>query len=105
MGKLGLSLTLIGVFVGLSILLAIMTHRHIVSSLGYLEGIVAKFGETRTSNFVSERGDEFKSLTLAFNNMLAELAAAREREIADQARSAQQTSTDDHGPDGSFDRS
>ena len=90
-GKLGLSLTLIGVFVGLSILLAIMTHRHIVSSLGYLEGIVAKFGETRTSNFVSERGDEFKSLTLAFNNMLAELAAAREREIADQARSAQQT--------------
>jgi signal transduction histidine kinase len=92
-GKLGLSLTLIGVLVGLSILLAIMTHRHIVSSLGHLEGIVAKVGETRASNVVSGRApkDEFKSLTLAFDNMLAELAAAREREIADQARSAQQT--------------
>ena len=90
-GKLGLSLTLIGLLLGLSILLAIMTHRHIVSSLGYLEAIVAKVGETRTSNVVSGRNDEFKSLTLAFDNMLAELAAAREREIADQARSAQQT--------------
>ena len=104
-GKLGLSLTLIGLLLGLSILLAIMTHRHIVSSLGYLEAIVAKVGETRTSNVVSGRNDEFKSLTLAFDNMLAELAAAREREIADQARSAQQTSTDDDGPNGSFDRS
>ena len=54
-GKLGLSLTLIGLLVGLSILLAIMTHRHIVSSLGHLEGIVAKVGETRTSNVVSDR--------------------------------------------------
>ena len=104
-GKLGLSLTLIGLLLGLSILLAIMTHRHIVSSLGYLEAIVAKVGETRTSNVVSGRNDEFKSLTLAFDNMLAELAAAREREIADQARSAQQNSTDDDGPNGSFDRS
>ena len=106
-GKLGLSLTLIGVLVGLSILLAIMTHRHIVSSLGHLEGIVAKVGETRASTVVSGRApnDEFKSLTLAFDNMLAELAAARDREIADQARSAQQNSTDDDGPNGSFDRS
>jgi len=92
-GKLGLSLTLIGVLVGLSILLAIMTHRHIVSSLGHLGEIVAKVGKSKTSNVVSDRDtkDEFKSLTLAFNEMLAELAAAREREIADQARSAQQT--------------
>ena len=92
-GKLGLSLTLIGVLVGLSILLAIMTHRHIVSSLGHLEGIVAKVSESKTSNVVSARDskDEFKSLTVAFNDMLAELAAAREREIADQARTAQQT--------------
>ena len=92
-GKLGLSLTLIGVLVGLSILLAIMTHRHIVSSLGHLEGIVAKVRESKTSNVVSDRNtkDEFNSLTVAFNDMLAELAAAREREIADQARTAQQT--------------
>ena len=92
-GKLGLSLTLIGVLVGLSILLAIMTHRHIVSSLGHLEGIVAKVGKSKTSNVVSDQDtkDEFNSLTVAFNEMLAELAAAREREIADQARSAQQT--------------
>ena len=64
-----------------------------MSSLGHLEGIVAKVGETRTTNVVGVRApnDEFKSLTLAFDNMLAELAAARAREIADQARSAQQT--------------
>ena len=92
-GKLGLSLTLIGVLVGLSVLLAFMTHRHIVSSLGHLGGIVAEVGKSKTSNAISDRDtkDEFKSLTLAFNEMLAELAAAREREIADQARSAQQT--------------
>ena len=106
-GKLGLSLTLIGLLLGLSILLAIMTHRHIVSSLGYLEGIVAKVGASQSSNLVSEgvTKDEFKSLTLAFNNMLDELAAAREREIADQARSARQNSPDDDGSNGSFDRS
>ena len=93
LGKLGLSLTLIGVLVGLSILLAIMTHRHIVSSLGHLEGIVAKVGKPKTASVVSDQNtrDEFNSLTVAFNEMLAELAAAREREIADQARSAQQT--------------
>jgi signal transduction histidine kinase len=92
-GKLGLSLTLLGGLVGFSILLAIMTHRHIVSSLEHLEGVVAKVRESKTSSVVSDRGskDEFNSLTVAFNDMLAELAAAREREIADQARTAQQT--------------
>ena len=92
-GKLRLSLILIGVLASLSILLAILTHRHIVSSLGYLEGIVAKVRESKASRGPSDRDtkDEFKSLTLAFNDMLAELAAAREREIADQARMAQQT--------------
>ena len=78
---------------GLSILLAIMTHRHIVSSLQHLEGVVAKVRESKTSNVIGDRAtkDEFNSLTVAFNAMLAELAAAREREIADQARTAQQT--------------
>jgi signal transduction histidine kinase len=92
-GKLRLSLILIGALASLSILLAILTHRHIVSSLGYLEGIVAKVRESKASRGLSDRDtkDEFKSLTLAFNDMLAELAAAREREIADHARMAQQT--------------
>ena len=92
-GKLRLSLTLLGGLVGLSILLAIMTHRHIVSSLQHLEGVVAKVRESKTPNVASDRDtkDEFNSLTVAFNDMLAELAAAREREIADQARTAQQT--------------
>ena len=91
--KLRLSLTLIGVLVGLSVLLAIMTYRHIVSSLGHLEGIVAKVRKSKTSNVGSDPDgkEEFNSLTVAFNDMLAKLAAAREREIADQARSAQQT--------------
>ena len=92
-GKLRLSLALLGGFLGLSILLAIMTHRHIVTSLQHLEGVVAKVRESKTSNVASDRDtkDEFSSLTVAFNDMLAELAAAREREIADQARTAQQT--------------
>ena len=92
-GKLRLSLTLLGGLVGLSILLAVMTHRHIVSSLQHLEGVVAKVRESKTPNVASDRDtkDEFNSLTVAFNDMLAELAAAREREIADQARTAQQT--------------
>ena len=91
--KLHMSLALIGLLVGLSILLAAMTHQHIVSSLGHLEGIVAKVRELKPSNLGSDQhtGEEFGKLTVAFNNMLAELAAAREREIADQARSAQQT--------------
>ena len=88
-----MSLTLLGGLVGFSILLAIMTHRHIVTSLQHLEGVVAKVRESKTSNVASDRDtkDEFSSLTVAFNDMLAELAAAREREIADQARTAQQT--------------
>ena len=87
-GKLRLSLTLLGGLVGLSILLAVMTHRHIVSSLQHLEGVVAKVRESKTLNVASDRDtkDEFSSLTVAFNDMLAELATAREREIADQAR-------------------
>jgi C4-dicarboxylate-specific signal transduction histidine kinase len=50
-------------------------------------------GKPKTANIGSDQNtrDEFNSLTVAFNEMLAELAAAREREIADQARSAQQT--------------
>jgi C4-dicarboxylate-specific signal transduction histidine kinase len=87
-----LSLTLIGALIAISILLAIMTHRHIVTSLGHLEETVAKVRASELSSSVSERNtkDEFNSLTKAFNNMLAELNAAREREMADQARSAQQ---------------
>ena len=52
-------------------------------------------GASQSSNLVSEgvTKDEFKSLTLAFNNMLDELAPAREREIADQARSARASLT------------
>jgi signal transduction histidine kinase len=91
--NLRMSLTLLGGFVGFSILLTIMTHRHIVASLQHLEGVVAKVRESKTSNVVSDRAtkDEFNSLAVAFNDMLAELAAAREREIADQTRTAQQT--------------
>ena len=81
--KLRLSLTLIGVLVGLSILLAIMTYRHIVSSLGHLEGIVAKVRESKPSNVGSDPDskEEFNSLTVAFNDMLAKLAAARSAKL------------------------
>ena len=105
--KLHMSLALIGLLVGLSILLAAMTHQHIVSSLGHLEGIVAKVRELKPSNLGSDQhtGEEFGKLTVAFNNMLAELAAAREREIADQVPICPTDVADDDGSDGSFDRS
>ena len=88
-----MSLALIVLLVGLSILLAVMTHQHIVSLLGHLEGIVARVRDLKASNVSSDRktGDEFSKLTVAFNYMLAELAAAHEREIADQSRSARQS--------------
>jgi His Kinase A (phospho-acceptor) domain len=91
--KLSMSLALIVLLAGLSILLAVMTHQHIVSSLGHLEGIVARVRDLKASNVSSDRktGDEFSKLTVAFNYMLAELAAAHEREIADQSRSARQS--------------
>ena len=89
-GKLHRSLALNGLVAGLSLLLAMVTYRQIVRPLGQLEGLASKVRETKDYGLRVNlhRRDEIGRLAGAFNAMLEELAAAREREISDQERSA-----------------
>jgi signal transduction histidine kinase len=88
LGKLWLSLTLTGAAGCASVLIAFMTHRHIVRPLVRLEGLARTVRETKdySRRIDLNSQDEIGRLAVAFNDMLAELAKAREREIADQAR-------------------
>ena len=67
-----------------------MAYRQIVGPLRELERTASKVRETKDYGLRTnlDRRDEIGQLATAFNAMLAELAAAREREIADQARNA-----------------
>ena len=67
-----------------------MTHRHIVRPLKQLENAARTVRETKDYSRRSDQSgeDEIGRLAVAFNEMLSELAAAREREVADQAHSA-----------------
>ena len=89
-GRLVRSLTLTGVLAGLSILLVLMTHRHIVRPLQRLELVARTVRETRDFNLRTDyrSEDEIGRLAVAFNDMMSELAKAREREAADQMRNA-----------------
>jgi signal transduction histidine kinase len=84
------SLLLNGVVAGLSLLFAAMTYRQIVQPLGALEALADKVGETKDYKLRLDlkRRDEIGRLATALNEMLAELASARERETAEQARHA-----------------
>jgi signal transduction histidine kinase len=90
-GRLWRSLTLTGAVSALSIVIAFMTHRHIVRPLERLEDLARMVRETKDYSIRTElKGrDEIGRLALAFNDMLAELAKAREREIADRVRTAE----------------
>ena len=90
LGKLRGSLLLNGLVAGLSLLFAAMTYRQIVRPLRQLEELAENVRETKDYGLRInlERRDEIGQLATAFNAMLAELAAAREREVADQARNA-----------------
>jgi signal transduction histidine kinase len=90
LGKLNASLLLNGLIAGLCLLFAVVAYRQIVGPLRELEGLAGKVRETKDYGLRSnlDRQDEIGQLAAAFNAMLAELAAAREREIADQARNA-----------------
>jgi signal transduction histidine kinase len=81
------SLMIIGALGGLSIIVAIMTHRHIVGPLKRLEGIADAVRETRNYSLRSDQNsrDEIGRLAIAFNDMLSELDAARERELSRQS--------------------
>jgi signal transduction histidine kinase len=90
LGKLRGSLLLIGLVAGFSLLFAIMAYRQIVGPLRQLEELAGNVRETKDYGLRIDldRRDEIGQLATAFNAMLAELAAAREREVADQARNA-----------------
>lgn len=86
------SLILIGGLGALSILVAIMTHRRIVKPLERLESLSKTVRETNNYSLriESTSQDEIGRLAAEFNGMLSALAAAREREVLGQARSAEQ---------------
>lgn len=88
--KLWRSLMVISMAGCLSILIAFMTHQHIVRPLARLENMARTVRETKNYNLRADISsqDEIGQLAAAFNDMLAELAEARKREVADQARTA-----------------
>lgn len=88
-----LGLALIAAAAGISIVIAVLTHRHIVTPLQELEAVALKVREAKDYSLRAEyRGeDEIGRVTAAFNDMLAELAIARNREMAQRAELAQAT--------------
>jgi signal transduction histidine kinase len=93
LAKMLVGLLLIGTFAGLSIIIAVLTHRHIVQPLKRLETVASKVRSTKDYNLRAEHSskDEIGRVTAAFNDMLAELAAARARETAERVAFAQAT--------------
>jgi signal transduction histidine kinase len=90
LGRLWFSLLVTGALACLSIVIALMTHRHIVKPLERLESVARTVRETGDHSLRTDHraNDELGRLSLAFNDMMSELAAARERETLDQARVA-----------------
>jgi signal transduction histidine kinase len=92
-GRMGFSLALTGAFAALSIVIAVMTHRHIVQPLERVEHIASTVRESKNYdlriNYTSR--DEIGRLAGAFDDMMSELAAARERDLAKQAELARDT--------------
>ena len=88
--KLYRSLLLTGALAAISILLAFLTHRHIVQPLGRLEGLARRVRETGNySHRVNDTSkDEVGRLAGAFDDMLGELDTAHKREVAERAEQA-----------------
>ncbi len=84
------SLALTAALVALSILVAVMTHWHVVRPLRRLENVASAVRDTKDYrlriDYTSK--DEIGRLASAFNNMLAELDAAHERERSEQSEIA-----------------
>ncbi len=90
LSKLRSSLLLNGLLAVFALGFAIATGRLIVRPLLKLERLADEVGQTKNYNLRTdyESRDEIGRLAVAFNAMLVELAAAREREAADAARRA-----------------
>ena len=90
LSKLRSSLLLNGLLAVFGLGFAMVTGRLIVQPLLKLERLADEVGQTKNYKLRTdyESRDEIGRLAAAFNAMLAELAAAREREAADAARKA-----------------
>lgn len=88
--RMKLSLALTGALVVLSIIVSVMTHQHIVRPLESLENLASNVRRTRDYSLRADYAStsEIGQLTAAFNDMLSELEAARERERAEHAELA-----------------
>jgi signal transduction histidine kinase len=88
--KMILSLAMTGVLVSLSIVIAVMTYRHIVRPLERLENVVSTVRETKNYDvrIHDNTTNEIGRLASGFDEMLAELASARDRERLEQAERA-----------------
>jgi signal transduction histidine kinase len=88
--KMSLSLVITGVLVGLSVVIAVMTYRHIVRPLERLENVVSTVRETKNYDvrIHDNTTNEIGRLASGFDAMLAELASARDRERLEQAERA-----------------
>ena len=88
LSKLRSSLALIALVACLSLVLAVLTYRQIVGPLRQLEEFAGSVRETKDYSLRVniDRKDEIGQLALAFNSMLEELAAARQREASEQVR-------------------
>jgi signal transduction histidine kinase len=90
LSKLRNSLLLNGLVAALSLAFALLLGRYIVQPLLKLERLADAVGQTKDYKLRTDYAsrDEIGRLAVAFNAMLAELAAAREREAADAAQRA-----------------
>ncbi len=90
LGRMRAALFFIAAFVGLSIIIAFLTHRHIAQPLKRLETVVSRVRQTKDYSLRVDykSQDEIGRVTGAFNDMLSELAAARERETTERVELA-----------------
>ena len=90
LARMYLTLAVTGALVGLSVITAIMTYRHIVRPLKRLEKVASSVSETKNYDLrMNENStNEIGRLASAFDGMLAELASARDRERLEQTELA-----------------
>lgn len=88
--RMRFSLLLTGALATLSIFIAFLTYRHIVIPLERFEAIAREISESKDYSLRMEQDsrDEIGRLAKAFNEMLSELAAARDRDITEHSELA-----------------
>jgi signal transduction histidine kinase len=91
--RMGRSLVITSALVALSIIIAVMTYRQIVRPLERLETVASLVRKTKNYDVrVNDAStNEIGRVASAFDGMLAELAAARERERLEQSELARVT--------------